>query len=585
MHLGRILRHFGAALVLVSCSVASASPADDKSCELHYWITPRYDVVPRVLEVSLEFPAGGRSESFLRVTPSWAGVEDFASDLGAWQGVGAKTVVATTALPYRLHVSHPLEGRVRVRYESRARLADPDDGKPQNDQRLQYRTQIGADWFQFFGYGVIPSVEPYGDGREVAMCVTISQSTKGEAPPVFGSHFQGRGSDVTTRIFGSPSLLRHAFYAGGLGWRVHERQLSSGTVGVAIRGRFGADDDAFVDEATRLIDTQRRFWGDATALPQWVVITPNHTPYNFGGTLVRNAAVLFANKPFTPQSPGFASLIGHENLHQWIPQRLGADSSDAAFYWFSEGFTDYYTHRLLLSSGHWTLEQYAEALTTQLRGYWQSPARNATAQSIAPRFFSDRDAGKQMYSRGEILALRWDQALRRANKPGLDDVLRGILLPEGTKPTQIGYARVLDALVPALGDMARQDVEQFIVEGKDLPLPSDLLGPCFNLSRQDVPRWILGFDSASTGVRKASGVAVDGPAYKAGLRDEMEILGWSIFSGDVQKDVSLTVVVGGQRLTVSYSPVDGTRDSLPTVTVNPVASRDATCKSWVNRPT
>lgn len=568
-------------VVLAACVSGKSPTTRVEGCELHFHVTPHYNAVPRALDVSVTFPSGGRSETYLRLTPSWAGVNDFSTYLSGWRGESPESAVEPTELPHRIRVFHPISGLVRVDFKARGELADPDDGKPQ-DNLQQYRTQIGVDWFQFFGYAVFPSVEPYGDDSRVDMCVTVHQPGP-DGTPLFGSYFPGRGNDMTRHLTGSPGLLRHAFYGGGPGWRVAERHLTSGTVGVAMRGHFGAEDIAFVDKAAALIDAQRRFWNDETSRMQWIVIAPNYTQYSSGGTLVNQAAVLYGNKTFTPQSSFFESQIGHENLHQWIPQRLGAHGSDPAFYWLSEGFTDYYTHRLLLASGAWTLQQYADALSRQLRGYWQSPARNATAQSIGPRFFSDRDAGKQMYSRGEVLAARWDLALRSSGRSGLDEVMRRLVLPEGRMPTQPANSRVLDALAPLLGDGPQRDVNEFIVEGKDLPLAPDLLGPCFSLGGVDVPRWILGFDPSSIAARKATGVAVGGPAYQAGLREGMELVGWSIFFGEVGKDVLVTAIVDSIKTTMTYRPVDGTRDALPTVTVAADAATDPSCENWIRR--
>ena len=581
-------RVFKAAVVALGLgwgAPALAQPVVDDQCELHYRIVLRYDATPRRLDISVGFPAQGRSQTYLRVQPSWAGVDGFAAALTAWSGSDGATQVARVDQPNRLRVDHPTTGRIEVRFQAAPSLADPDDGKPQDDLE-QYKTQIGANWFRFFGYGALPSVEPWGDDRRnVEMCVTVAQPGLPDAP-VFGSHFDDRGEEITRQFRGSPSLLRHAFYAGGTGWRLVERPLTGGTLHLAFRGRYGAADAAFADRAASLVETHRRFWGDTTASSQWIVVNPNFTPFDTGGTVVHRVAVVFANTTFSPASDRFESLIGHENLHEWIPQRLGASGADASHYWLSEGFTDYYTHRLLLASGVWTLQQYARSLTSQLRAYRLSPARNDGARSIAARFFTDRDAGRQMYLRGELLAMRWDMALRDRGKPGLDDVLRGIFLPLGADAQTGPYAteRVLDALAPLLGPRPRQDVAEIIDKGSDAALPVDLFGPCFTLQWMDVHRWVLGFDPEALKLRKATGVSVDGPAHRAGLRDGMELSDWSIHGTDPGRDVVLTVVVDSVKKSLRYKPVDGSTDRLPLVVVAADAGADAACEQWIRRP-
>ncbi len=333
------------------------------------------------------------------------------------------------------------------------------------------------------------------------------------------------------------------------------------------------------------------FWRASSHLssePQWIVVTPNHAQRNFGGTLVRNAAMLHIPPTFGPESDAFAFLIGHENLHQWIPGRFGAQGGEqlnaVPNYWFSEGFTNYYTHRLLLASGVWTLERYAEAVTGVLRGYWKSPARNATAASIAPRFFSDRDAGQQMYQRGELLAMRWDRALRASTNggpEGLDRLLKSLILPPGTGESgALAATRVVDGAKRLLGDQPLADVDAHITQGRDVPLEPDLAGPCFELGWQDLPVWVPGFDTGSIADRRIRGVTPGGPAFAAGLRDGMALLGWSIYGSDIERDIELTVEVDGIQRKLAYRPVDGTRVRQPGLSVRPGAAADASCRSW-----
>lgn len=580
----RLVRIFAALAALLPLVAAVQAQT---GCDLHYRISPRYDSSPRRLDVELSFPAEGRRESWLRIQAGWAGINDYGAFFAAaeLQPVGVKLLPSENS--HRWKVEHDAEGRVRVAYQIRAALPEPDDGKVQQQDQL-YRTQIGADWFQFFGYGAMPSVEVWGDDRKGRMCVTVvqPQASKG---PLLGSHFDGRvQTSAEAQMEGTHALLRHAFYAGGPGWRVQEKQLASGPVIVASRGVMKLDDAVFADQVAGLLNAHRRFWGDKEAPRQTVALTPNNSQGNNGGTLVHQAAVLHASKDFAPGNDSFEFLIGHENLHQWLPHRLGSraarDSNLAAqHYWMSEGFTDYYTHRLLLASGLWDLDRYATQLTRALRGYWRSPARNATAASIAPRFFSDRDAGRQMYSRGEILAMRWDRALRQRSHAGLDALLRTQLLPleEATK-AEPAHERVLQALGQKLGNLAADDVRAHLDEGRDLELDEGLAGPCFALRWDEVPRWVLGFDPASFKNYTAIGVMVDGPAYRAGLRDGMSLTGWDIYGNDTSREVALKVKSEDGSRELRYLPVDGS-ERLPTLTVRPSASTDAACLAWIRR--
>lgn len=576
-----------AALLALAGAVQAAAP---DACDIDYTVTPRYDRTPRVLEVTLRFQADDRAETVLRMTPSWAGISDFGAALGAFTAASPQVVVEPVAGAPRWRIRHPAQQAVELRFEVRAALADPDDGRPQ-DQAQLYRPQLGRDWFQFFGHGVLPSLEHRGDDRTARLCVSLHQPGQPQAP-AFGSHHAARGEWARAAFTGSPALLRGAFFAGGSGWRLQERAVSGGVLRTALRGRFDMTDSRFADATAALVDSHRHFWREQGAAVPWFVLTPNFQQRNVGGTLVHQAVLMHAGPGFSPAHPSFEFLVGHEHLHQWFPQRFGGSDPDPVQavhgYWFSEGFTNYYTHRLLLASGLWTLPRYADALTANLRQYWQSPARNTPVAQIAPRFFADRDAGRQLYSRGEWLAMRWDRALRERGHAGLDTVLRSALLPTEADPADPVTAtqRVLDALAPWLGDLPRRDVAQHIGAGASLPLDDGLAGPCLHITWADVPRWVLGLDRASFESRRATGVVPGGPAHAAGLREGMPLRGWSVHGDDTSQDVELTVApddgIGAPRV-LRYRPVDGSVQRLPLAQVRADAATSAACQAWLQR--
>lgn len=579
--------------MLIGLAGAATLPAvaADEHCDIEADVMPQYDRQPRVLAVTLRFDAGPRTDTVLRSTTSWAGIGDFGAAFGGFGVPAAIAVEPLPGTPLRWRVQHAPQQRVAIAYEVRAALADPDDGRPQEQEQL-YRPQLGSDWFQFFGHGVFPSLEHWGDERTATICVTLRQPGRSDAP-AFGSHHAGRGEVVRAVFRGSPSLLRHAFYAGGPGWRLAERPVSGGVLRTAVRGRFAVDDARFADASAALVDSHRRFWRDGSLPTPWMALTPNFQPGNTGGTLVHQAVAMHASPDFSPGHPAFEFLVGHEHLHQWFPQRFGSSEPDAVRavrgYWFSEGFTNYYTHRLLLASGLWDLTRYAETLTANLRSYWRSPARDLPVSEIAPRFFSDRDAGRQLYSRGEWLAMRWDRALRDRGHEGLDAVLRSLMLPariQGDEPPR-ATERLLAALSTELGEMPRRDVVRHVEAGDRVVFDPELAGPCLQLGWEDVTRWVPGFDMASLAAKRASGVVPGGPAHAAGLRDGMPLLGWSVYGGDTTREVTLQVGSSdgrpGPPRELRFKPVDGSVERLPVARVRADAATSPACLAWQRR--
>lgn len=591
-----------------------ASTGLPEGCDLDYRVSARPDLQPAALEVELRFAAEGRRESVIRAVPAWAGVTDYAASYGDWQALQAGQRIQPMAEPFRWQVQHGPNEVVQLRWRVRSALADPEQVKPQ-DQIEMYRTQVGARGFQFFGHGVLPSVEAWGDDRPARLCLTL-QAFDAQSS-VFGTPGRSEpGQPLHWRLSGSHARLRHAFYASGPMWRLHERAVQGGRLDLAVRGSYAQlSDTDFADASARLVDVQRRFWGEPGgtqpgASRQWLVLTPNHlSSNNSGGTLVDKVAVMHVPQDFSARDGAFEFLVAHENLHQWFPQRFGAhgdglrrkagegsEALDVPHYWFSEGFTDHYSYRLLLASGLWDLQRYADRLTERARAYLRSPARDLKAAEIGPRFFSDREAGKQMYSRGELLALRWDAALRQAGRGSLSTVLQGVLLPAGSREDRTPASeRVLLALSQALagtGIDPADELGRYVVQGEALPLaqPSwaDAMGPCLQRVEESVPVWQLGFDRASFQSRVLQGVDPDGPAYAAGLRDGMALAGFSVHGGDVRRDARLQIREPGadgvpaRVREVAYRPVSRTLQQLPRWQAKADAARNAACQAWIS---
>jgi predicted metalloprotease with PDZ domain len=566
---------------------ASASAAPAPSCNYHYSIAPRFLARPRGFEVTLSFDAGDRRETLLRLNDGFAGQQDLSRGISGWSAEGTARVLPTADLG-TWRVMHDAQQRVTVRYQVRGSLDDADSLQPQ-EAAQQYRPQVGANWLQFFGHAALVNVETgvrSGAQGQVHSCLIFERMPARSIAAT--SRGSGPANEVEVVAAGTPTELMNSFYAAGTGWRLLTRKLASGNLHIAIRNFWPMRDEQFADQVARVIDTQRGFWGHEREADQLVVLTSNQAPgVRNTGVRVHRAAVLHVARDFRPDGSTFNELVGHENLHEWIPGRLGGTNTGAAGLqtWFSEGFTDYYTHRLLLRSGAWTLQRYADELTAAMRQYRQSPYRHMGNAEAARRRLTDRDIGQLPYLRGEILALRWDAALRAQGKPGLDAVMRSLLLPPG--PASANRAppvdRLFAALKPLLGEAPRQDVARHVDEAADFEFGPGLLGPCFAFDSEQVPPWTLGFAYQSFEAGRAIGVEPDGPAAAAGLREGMALAGWSLPGRDGTGEVELVVVRGGGTSRITYRPEGRGLIEQPRYRARADAASDPACKAWLER--
>jgi predicted metalloprotease with PDZ domain len=223
-------------------------------------------------------------------------------------------------------------------------------------------------------------------------------------------------------------------------------------------------------------------------------------------------------------------LFAHEHLHAWLPGQVGGldgSKSEISSYWFSEGFTNYYTARTLLRSGLWTPEDWVKHWNEMIGEFQTSPARLMPAADTVDIFWTDRTVGELPYQRGALIALTLDQRIKEATNhtKNLDDVM---LLMRDKARNSGKFAPEL--LIESVKEVAGLDVTSLInnvaINGQAIGLPSQAWGQCISLQESVRPVFDVGFDRTRTGMADnvVLGVVLNGPAFKGGLRDGMKIV-------------------------------------------------------------
>jgi predicted metalloprotease with PDZ domain len=248
---------------------------------------------------------------------------------------------------------------------------------------------------------------------------------------------------------------------------------------LAVRGDWKFRDEDLLRHLETIIEGQRRFWGDPST-PYFVAVTPLPSIPDgaiVGGNNLGDAFTFYA----TPnvELKWLTHTLAHERLHTWIPDELGSISygvgAEPASHWFSEGFTDFFAPRLLVRSGIWGAQEFADDLNEKLREYAASPERAAPNTRIVEARFSDPFVQVLPYQRGRLFATLIDQRLRARGRD-LDDV---VLEMRRRAPSAGMYAPELFAAVMAdMGLPVEEDVRTFIELGQPILLPEDTFAPC-----------------------------------------------------------------------------------------------------------
>ncbi len=327
-------------------------------------------------------------------------------------------------------------------------------------------------------------------------------------------------------------------------------------VRIAIRGEWQFSDAAFLSQAANILSSERAFWGD-DATPYLVTVLHLEGPEGWtsiGGTGLDDAFAFFA----TPNADAalIARMLAHESFHTWVsPQVGGLPQDDQALqYWLSEGFTEFYTARLMVRDGQWTAAQYAADLNDALRVYAQSPVRTATNAQVLVNFWTNRDTQRLPYERGRFLAMIWEARLRAAGH-SMDEVVHD-MRTRARSGQQYAVENFL-ASAAAFGLDPGEEIEANINQGRAILLPEDLLAPCGRIATREEPIFHRGFDIQATQANNnvIAGVDPSLPAYAAGLRNGMVLVrrdGGEI--GNSQLEIGYVVRDGDTERTFRYMP-------------------------------
>ncbi len=387
------------------------------------------------------------------------------------------------------------------------------------------------------------------------------------------SSFAPDGRDQT--LIEALDGFRHAlFLAGDL--RVFEREVHDRPVLISVSGYdWATSPEDFADLCAEIVALEREFFEDFDHRHYLISLIPvgekNPSVVSMGGTGLTNSFALFlqpgARLDRGPtEDMSIPWLLAHEMFHEWNGQAIRLSQPERLGYWFSEGFTDFYTRRLLYRAGFLSREEYLASWNHRLSEYASNPERNAPATRIEAAFWTNADVQSLPYQRGDVVALFVDHAIARASggRSSLDDLMRELVRRAQKGESDFSVDELLGLIAGFAGLETAEAVRGAVVDGASLQLPGDLGAPEFELESVEVQGFELGFDFERTRTKYVvCGVVGGSAAEAAGLRDGMQVRSLSFYSGRADVPVEIKVFDGGGERMITFlpqgRPVDGYR--------------------------
>lgn len=540
--------------------------------ELSYTLTyvkspegPRFDV-------SLRFGGGEKGRTRIILPSEWAGQERFYDAIRLVRPRTPDVVIRDSHLPQSKIVLHRPNQPLTIRYQLRQNWSGG-----LTDFGRCYWPVLQEDYFHFIGEGFF--VHPDWDDERPRL-IALRWNNLPEGWTLSHSFGTGQHAQIINKSLGQ---LRRAVYAGG-DFRVKKTLVRGRPLYVSLRGRWNFSDRAFSDLAKKVVEVQRRFWKDYDFPYFLITLIPTSQPRcSYGGTGLTDSFATFISTD-KPVNFSLKHLLAHELFHTWNGAKIPPRQPEELLYWFSEGFTDYYTRLLLLRAGLITLKEYFNDYNKAILDYYTSPRREVGNRTILKRYWRDQEMRRLPYRRGDIIAHNWNARIRIASRGrySLDDVMADLFQAACERGALVSAPLVCKLVGAYLKHGVREDIKQHIDSGALISPDKSALGPVAELRMTEICKFDLGFESVESALGRFVGTVREGTvAFRAGLRKGQRILEARVFYGDPARMVQLRIRDStGQRL-VKFYPA-GEKLKVPQyVLPERMAEKDLmACRSW-----
>lgn len=496
------------ALAAAALLLAAAKPSSGKP--VSYKMTPVLQPDgSRALDVEMRLRGDADGETDLFLPSVWAGTSELWRHATKLRIGGAKSIGGSYDHPV---VRHRPGARLKVRYRIVSAYAE--------DPGFAYekaRPMVRRDWF--FVHGETVFAAPGGDPARPAR-FRWGKLPRGWTVASDLDHLEGKPTTLANLI--------NVVAIGGADLRIVRRDLRGAPLRVAVLGEWSFTPDQLADTVAPIVAAEDAFWGDRSS-PFLVAMAPlGDLPsgLSYTGTGRTDAFSIASTSAFELKQA--VRFLAHEYMHSWVPIELGGmpEEDEARDYWFSEGFNDYLASKVLLRSGLWSLADWAADKNETLLRYGTSPAKTIRGEEIAARFWTDQNVQQVSYDRGHLLAAKLDSEIAAGGAgKSLESVLR-TQRRTAQSSSELATALFRKTLREETGLDIDSDLERYARRGEPLLLPEGLFGDCARLVAERRREFDRGYDAAAT--RRAdgiiAGVAPDGPAYAAGMRDGMRLV-------------------------------------------------------------
>lgn len=539
-------------LLLVSLVAFLNSCTPESKNTINYTISPQTENGINQLKIKLVTPTETDGETTLLYQDKGWGQDSLHNVLASMKVLNTEATITTQRDSGWVIIKHPKDVK-----ELEFEYSIKQDTKGDLTTMQTYRPIVQPEYFLVFAHNLLMLPEEIVRPEGNTFNVSIDWERFPEDYALVNSF--GANNAIQTVKGITEEEIHSAVFVGG-DFRVYNIDIKGKKVAFAIRGDWEVfSDSTLVNILDKTITSQRNLWQDHTQdyFAITMIPTVQERGSGFQGTGLTNSFAVNAtnNKYLEPE--GLVYLFNHELQHNWTGHIIKNDDEEKQ-YWFSEGFTDYYTLKNIAKEKINGMDEsyLIGEFNTYIKELYTSPVKEMPNSELNYDIFWSGKEGVQKlpYRRGALFAFYLDNKIIQDSKAkkSLDDVLlefKNDALATGQKITH-------DYFIKTVNKYVSNDITPFfnkhIEDGKLFDFNRILtdFGYEFNTTAKVFD---LGFEF-SEGRKSVTSINEASNAYKAGLRKEDKIVGISYYRS-VDYPAEFKVLRNGKEIEIKYIPV------------------------------
>lgn len=540
-------------IFLLSMALFLNSCTNDSRNTISYTISPMTKNGEQFLKVNLAFKAGNDEETLLLFQDKAWGQDSLHNVIDSIKIVSEKGEITSNRDSGWFHISHPktinlIEIEYVLKQDTKGDLTTWDT----------YRPIIQPEYFHVFSHNLFMLPKHILETSNDNFDVIINWEGFPENYAITNSFENQQTKQYIENT--SEEKFHTAVFVGG-DFRVYDINVKNDKVAFAIRGDWEVfDDSTMVRILEKTVSTQRNLWKDHTQdyFAVTMIPTVQERGSSFQGSGLTNSFATNASNNEYLEIEGLVYLFNHELQHNWTGHIIKNDDEEKQ-YWFSEGFTEYFTIKNIAKENIYKLDKnyFINELNGFIRALYTNPVRELpNSEMTYDNFWSGKEGMQKLpYRRGALLAFYLDNKIKQDtnSSKSLDHILldfKNEALKSGQKITHPFFIATVNNY---LEDDIKPFFETHIEAGKLYDLEAIFTEFGFEFEPTSMV-FDLGFVFSED---KTSIVSVDknSAAYNAGMRAGDLVRSRSYYYNSTEHEAEFVLVRDGKDVAVKYLPV------------------------------